>query len=88
MTIRPEYAKIIDNFFSMYGYKVMSLEVPNIHTRKKWNYLKAIEMNITGNKNKIPQEYLEEIRTMFLNGVTLWHDYETMYDYSNDNGVI
>lgn len=88
MTIKPEYAKIIDNFFDMYGYKVMNLEVPNVHTRKKWNYLKAVQMNITGNRNKIPQEYLEEIRTMFLNGVTLWHDYNTMYDYSNDNGVI
>ena len=34
MSIKREYARLIDNFFSKFGYKVLSEKIPNI-TRKK-----------------------------------------------------
>ena len=85
MCIRQEYAKIIDNFFSMYGYKVNTLKVPNITGRTNWNYVKLINPNIEG---YIPQEDLQEIKRMFSNGVTIWHNTSYFLDYSQSNNIV
>lgn len=81
MSVRSEYAKIIDDFFEMFGYKVNSLKVPNITGRPYWNYVKTIDCNVEGD---IPNEDLLLIRKMFDNGVTLWHT-NNMHDYSQNN---
>ena len=85
MSIKKEYAEIIDNFFSMYGYKVNSLKVPNITGRSNWNYVKMINPNIEG---YIPQEDLQEIKQMFSDGVTIWHTTTHFLDYSQTNSII
>jgi hypothetical protein len=84
-SIRDEYAKIIDDYFSMYGYKTNELKVPNITGRLNWNFVKTIECNFTGN---IPQMDLQEIKDMFDDGVTLWHNPNTFLDYSQTNNII
>lgn len=84
MCIRQEYAKIIDNFFTMYGYKVNTLKVPNITGRTNWNYVKLINPNIEA---YIPQEDLQEIKRMFSNGITIWHNPSTFLDYSQSNNI-
>lgn len=85
MSVKQEYAKIIDNFFTMYGYKVNDTKVPNITGRRNWNYVKTIDCNIEG---YIPQEDLEEIKGMFNTGVTIWHNPSTFLDYSQNNDII
>ena len=80
--IKNEYTKIIDDFFSMFGYKVNSVKIPNITGRPNWNYVKTIDANITAN---IPQNDLIEIKNMFNNGVTFWHNPSTFLDYSQNN---
>ena len=83
--IRSEYAKIIDDYFTMFGYKVNSLKVPNITGRRNWNFIKTIDINIEA---YIPQEDLQKIKNMFNNGVTLWHNSATFLDYSQNNDII
>ena len=85
MSIKNEYAKIIDDYFSMFGYKVNTVKVPNITGRSNWNYVKTIDCNFDGD---IPQTDLNIIRTMFNNGVTLWHNPNSMYNYSNSNNIV
>lgn len=85
MSVRAEYAAAIDGYFSMYGYKVNSLKVPNILGRTNWNYVKCIGANIEG---LIPEFYLNEIRGIFNSGVTLWHNPQTFLDYTQSNGII
>lgn len=85
MTIRSEYAKVIDNFFSMYGYKVNMLKTPNITGRTNWNYVKTIGCNIIGD---IPQKDLQELKSLFDNGITLWHNASKFLDYSQTNSII
>lgn len=85
MSIKNEYAKIIDDYFSMFGYKVNTVKVPNITGRSNWNYVKTIDCNFDGD---IPQTDLNIIRTMFNNGVTLWHNPNTMNNYSNSNNIV
>lgn len=82
MSIKKEYAKMIDQYFDMFGYKVNTVKSPNVKSRKNWNYLKTINCNFTGN---IPEKDMEKIKLIFDNGVTLWHNKDTMYDYDNDN---
>ena len=79
--IKPEYAEIIDNFFEMYGYKINKLKVPETTSRKYWNYVKTIDINMEGN---IPETDLTELKNIFNNGVTIWHT-NNMYNYSLNN---
>ena len=85
MSVKEEYAKIIDNYFSMFGYKINTVKVPNITGRSHWNYVKTINCNFSGN---IPEEDMQIIKRMFDNGVTLWHGASTMYDYSQNNNIV
>lgn len=79
--IKPEYAEIIDNFFEMYGYKINKLKVPETTSRKYWNYVKTIDINMKGN---IPETDLTELKNIFNTGVTIWHT-DNMYNYSLNN---
>lgn len=85
MSIKEEYARIIDFFFDQFGYKVNTLKTPSIHTRTYWNYLKTKNCNFAGN---IPQEYMLKIKNIFDNGITFWHDPSKFLDYSQTNSVI
>lgn len=68
--ISNEYIAILENYFKKYGYKVNSIEIPNLHTRESWDYIRTIDCNI---KASINAESLEKLRTIFNNGVTIWH---------------
>lgn len=84
-TIKYEYAKIIDDFFTMYGYKVNRLATPNIHKRANWDYMKCIDVNLEGD---IPEKDLDKIRSLFNNGCTFWHNTSTFLNYSASNGIL
>lgn len=85
MSIKPEYAKVIDDYFSMFGYKINEVKYPNITGRANWNYVKTIDCNFDGD---IPQTDLNIIKSMFNNGVTLWHSPSSIYNYSLSNNIV
>jgi len=82
-TIHYEYAEIIDDFFDMFGYATNRVKVPNLTGRDCWNYVKTIDVNITG---AIPADDMIKLKSIFDNGVTLWHN-DNIGDYSQTNGV-
>lgn len=84
-TIKYEYAKIIDDFFTMYGYKVNRLATPNINKRTNWDYIKCIDVNIEGD---VPEVDLDKIRSLFNNGCTFWHNTSTFLNYSASNAIL
>lgn len=67
--VREEYARIADNYFSMFGYKVCRLKVPNIASRPSWNFVKCSTVAITG---AIPADAEELIMSVLKKGVTFW----------------
>lgn len=85
VSVPYEYARIIDSYFDMFGYKVARNKIPNITGRKNWNYVKTIGCNISA---PIPTDDLNEIVNMFDTGLTLWHNPDTFGDYTQPNGVI
>lgn len=85
MSVRAEVAKIIDDYFTAYGYKVASFKLPNRTGRLNWNYVKTVGCNIEGD---IPQADMQEIKGIFDSGVTLWHNPSTFLDYSQSNSIV
>lgn len=81
-SIKRQFAERIDSYFDMFGYKTNKVKLPNVTGRPNWNYVKTIGLNITGN---IPQEDLQTIKSIFDNGVTIWHNPSTFLDYSQNN---
>lgn len=84
-SIKQEYARIIDKYFSMFGYKVNIVKIPNLTNRLNWNYIKTIDCNIHG---YFPQKDIEELKQMFNSGLTIWHNVNTFLDYSQSNYII
>ena len=85
MSIKRGQAKIIDDFFTMFGYKVNRLGTPHIHVRQYFDYIKTIDVNIEGD---IPENDLNEIRKMFNNGIRFWHNTSYYLDFSVNNSII
>ena len=85
MGICCENENIIAEIFNMSGYKVNRVEVPNTKSRTRFNYIQTLGANITG---AISQRFLEEIKAIYNNGVTIWHyndKHFKMLDYSYEN---
>lgn len=85
MSVRAEIARSIDEYFSMFGYKVNRVKTPNVTGRTNWNYVKTVGCYIDAD---IPQEDLQEIKNLFDKGITFWHNPTTFRDYSQSNGIV
>ena len=85
MSIKAEYARQIDDYFSAFGYKTNRNKIPNITGRSNWNYIQTAGCNIIAN---IPQDDLDEIKSLFDNGITIWHKPNYFLDYSQSNNIV
>lgn len=83
-TIRAEYARIIDQYFSRFGYAQHTIDTPNIRARNRWTYVKTVDCNVHGN---LPSEAISQIQNIFDSGITWWADTENVGNYSLDNGI-
>lgn len=80
--IREEYARTIDQFFDMYGYKVNRVKRPQMEGRPAWNYIKCKNVALTG---KIPVDAEMLIKSVIESGVTFWKT--TFHNYSANNKI-
>lgn len=80
--IRPEFARIIDDFFDMFGYATNRVKVPNRNSRPHWNYVKTIGCVITGS---VPSDDMNSICSIYNNGITFWKNGSEVGNYSLDN---
>ena len=85
MSIKPEYAQIIDDFWDKYGYPSHRVKKPNYAHRENWWYTKTIDIYISGN---IPNEYMNEIKNAYNNGITYWRNPSNFMNYSVSNGIV
>lgn len=85
VSIREEYAKVCDDFLTMFGYKVNRVGLPHLHVRQYYDFIKTIDVNIEGD---IPENDLNEIRKMFNNGIRFWHNTTYYLDFSVNNSII
>lgn len=84
MSILPQQAKILDDYFDRYGYVCGRLKIPNRNVRPHWTYTKTQAVNITGN---IPTNDLDKIKSIYNNGITFWKNGYEVGLYNLDNRV-
>ena len=82
--IDPEHAKAIDDYFTMYGYKLNQVRKPNLYARSAFTYVKTVGCNISGN---ICTEERTKITSIFDRGITFWVSGDSIGDYSLNNNV-
>lgn len=80
--ITREYAIMIDKFFTMYGYKINNVALPNLHARPHFTYIKTIGFKCHG---ACPNDAIIKWQQIFDTGVTWWVDASEVGNYSVDN---
>ena len=80
--IRAEFARIIDDYFNTYGYATHRVKIPNRVMRPHWNYVKTVNVSLTGS---VPADDMAKLRQIYDNGVTFWRNGNEVGDYSLDN---
>lgn len=79
------HAKMIDNYFSMYGYKTQLVKVPNRNVRQNWTYTKTVDCHVSGN---ICTEDLRKIQSIYDNGITFWKNGDSIGSYNLANNCL
>lgn len=90
--IQGQFARIIDDFFSMYGYKTNRLKIPNRNGRKAWNYVKTCGCTLTGSA---PADVTASLVQIYNRGITFWrcidlsagNPFTRVGDYTLDNSL-
>ena len=87
MSIKQEYARIIDAYFDRFGYKVTSVKDANFTGRRYWNYIQIGASETIGYGN-IPADAMSTINRICQKGVTIWHNHENIGNYNLNNTIL
>ena len=86
MSIKKEYAEIIDNYFNMYGYKVNRVGIPLTNHREKWWFTKTIDINI--DSTVVYVEDIQKIKNVYNNGIIFVRpEYAKNVDFTSINNI-
>lgn len=83
--IRTEFAKIIDNYFDMYGYAQHIRKVPNRAVRPHWTYTKTIGCCAKGS---VPADDMATICGIYDKGITFWRNGNEIGNYNLPNAPV
>ena len=81
MILNDEELRIIDNYFTRFGYKVNSLKIPEFNSRTYWNFVKIADGENIG-YGEIPSKAMDTINRFFRNGVSIWHSHANLGNFS------
>lgn len=89
--ITEDYAKTLDDFFDLYGYRDPNLRVVDPKLRPHWSFWKSAGIcafsfgnNVGGvSTNGVPAYALVEINKKMMDGVTFWNTDDDLGDYKD-----
>jgi len=81
-SITSQYAEMIDNYFTMFGYAIKKLDVPSRYARTRFTYIKTVGCIIKGD---LPTTAKKIIQDRYDNGIRFWADRENIGNYAADN---
>ena len=91
-TIKNEYARIIDEYFTRFGYKINRVKLPNQTGRRYWNFVKigsGESIGFSTNESRsVPASSMDIINNIYRNGTTIWHDHANIGNYSLNNTIV
>ena len=90
MGVEKSQAKVIDDYFTMFGYAIHQVKKPNIKSgatlRPHWNYIKTTDCVIHAASDKgLPAHDEDLITKIFDKGITFWNNMSEVGDYSLNN---
>ena len=87
MRAKTEFLKQIDDYFTMYGYKINEIKTPNLTGRLNFNYIEIGESDDIG-YGSVPSFDMDLINKACRRGVTIWHNHSNLGDYSVANSIV
>lgn len=91
VSLHKEMLKIIDDYFTQFGYAIKETKKPNIkdssaNLRPHWNYIQTIGACIVCSSNSgMTSGDISAIKNVFDTGITFWDSNDEVGDYSLDN---
>ena len=83
-SVNYQTAKMIDDYFTMFGYAVKAIGRPYLHARPHWTYIKTLGCTLSGS---IPSDDAKKIISVYDNGITFWMNANEVGNYSLDNSL-
>ena len=87
MRVKTEFLRIIDDYFTRFGYAIKRLDTPHLTGRRNWNYIEIGSTESIG-YGDVPSKYMEQINNACRRGVTIWHTHDNVGDFSLDNSIV
>lgn len=87
MRCKLQYLKVIDDYFTRFGYAIKRLDTPHLTGRRNWNYVEIGSTESIG-YGDVPSKYMEQINNACRRGVTIWHTHDNIGDFSLDNSIV
>lgn len=84
MTINGDNAKSIDDYFTMFGYKVNKIKTPSRRNRPHYTYVKTKGCKAVGGA---PADAINRIQTIYDNGIRFWVNASEVGKYSEINNA-
>ena len=84
-TVDRYHAKMIDDFYTMFGYPVRSIQSPNLCARTKFTYIKTVGVIVKGS---VPELIKQDLENKLNNGLRFWASTGDIGDFSVTNSVI
>lgn len=81
-SINAQNARIIDEYFTMFGYATKRVKIPNIAVRPHFTYTKTIDCKLHGSA---PADDIQAIQKIFDKGIRFWRNGSEIGNYSVDN---
>lgn len=78
--VQAGVAKRIDDYFSVYGYKIMDWQIPQLKVRANWTFIKTAGCAVVGD---IPKDFESAIDQIFDNGITFWANTANFMNYGD-----
>ena len=80
--VTENFARMIDQYFDMFGYTCNEIKIPNRDSRPHWNFVKTNGCVLQGNA---PVDYVRKICSIYDTGITFWKNADDVGNYSLDN---
>lgn len=87
MNIKQEFAKIIDDYFTRFGYKINRVKIPNITGRQNFNFIEIGSEDVIG-YGTVPAVYMDNINNACRKGVTIWHSHNNLGNFNVSNNIV
>jgi len=84
-SVNYQTARMIDDYFTMFGYAVKSIGRINTHSRPHWNYVKTLGCVMSGS---VPTDDSKKIISIYDRGITFWKNANEVGNYSLNNSLI